>query len=215
MKIMSLIIMLLPSVLKIFILKKLGHNIGTNCYIGCSYLNINKIHLSDNCYIGSGNVFKNLNCLIMAKGSRINRWNQFTSNLKFEASLIIGENSSISLRHYFDICADITIGDNTIIAGHRSNFFTHSKGVEKIDYEAEINIGSLCYLGSNISIAPGTKIGSCCFVGMGAVVVGNKSDASYCLLAGNPAVCKKRYAVDLPYFKQDSINQPHVLQKEN
>jgi len=199
----------MPSGLKIILLRLLGNDIGKDCYIGFSYIDVDNIIMANSCYIGTGNIIKSLCSLEMRYGSRINRWNQITSNKKFNAKLLLGNNSSISLRHYFDVCANVSIGNNTIIAGHRSSFFTHSKGVYEIDYQKEIVIGEFCYIGSNVMLAPGSKVGHRCFVGMGSVVVGDNTHISNSLIAGNPAVCKKEYDENAVYFNQPEIIQLH------
>lgn len=119
-------------------------------------------------------------------------------------------NASVSLRHYFDVCDLVQVGPNTIIAGHRSTFFTHSKGLDTIDYTKPIVIGEYCYLGSNIAVAPGAQVGDHCFVGMGSVVVGDMSYCKYALIAGNPAIKKRDLSENAKYFLQGDIKHAHL-----
>lgn len=212
-KLLALIILPLPSVLKVIVLKLLGHEIHRSAYIGFSYLNVKNISLAKNTYIGLGNIFTNLETLEMHAGSRINRWNRFTSNLSFHGKVRLLKHASISLRHYFDVCDLVELGANTIVAGHDSTFFTHSKGVITIDYVKPIIVGSWCYLGSNLCVAPGAKIGNHCFVGMGSVLVGDMSSYSFSLIAGNPAKIKKKLPKDANYFIQGDIAHPHLRKK--
>ena len=121
--ILAFVVMFLPSRMKIFVLNFLGNDVHTSSYIGFSYLCVKSIRLGENSYIGFGNIFTKLTCLKMGAGSRINSWNRFTSDSSEGAVLSLGDNSSISLRHYFDVCDLVKIGNNTIIAGHRSTFF--------------------------------------------------------------------------------------------
>ena len=210
-KFQALLLMFLPSFLKVWVLSKLGFQVHRTSYIGFSFLNVSKIELEENTYIGHGNIFKGLKKLVMKKGSRINRWNFFTGSLKFDSSLIMGNSSSISMRHYFDLCDFINVGDNTIIAGVRSTFFTHSKGVDVIDYVKPINIGEWCYIGSNSCFVPGSSVGSNCFVGMGSVVAGDMSNHTYALLVGNPAKLKKNISKSCVYYLQKQIIHPHLI----
>lgn len=173
-------------------------------------MNISDIEMKKNSFIGSGNIFTNLNSLEMAEGSRINRWNRFSSNPTYKGKLRLLRHASIAMRHYFDVCSLIEIGENTIVAGHRSTFFTHSKGVEIVDYAKPIIIGDWCYLGSNICVAPGAQLGDHCFVGMGSVLAGDKSTTRYALLAGNPAQTKRVLPRDAAYFQQGDIMHPHL-----
>jgi len=209
----SMLVMFLPSGIKIKILNKMGHRIGNGCYIGFSVLDVERIELSDNCYIGHGNIFKRIKKLTMGKGARINRWNYFTSSQMSDGQLTIGDFSSISMRHYFDICCSITIGSNTIVAGINSTFFTHSKGIDPIDYVKPIEIGNWCYIGSNCYFVPGAKIDSYCFVGMGSVLTRDYSGIQYALLAGNPASVKKSLPRDGKYFRQEHLLHPHMISK--
>lgn len=188
----------------------MGHSIGTNCYIGFSLLDVEHLKLADNSYIGHGNVFNKIKKLTMGQGSRINRWNYFTSSNAFDGRLTLGDCSSISLRHYFDLCSPISIGSNTIVAGIQSVFFTHSKGIDPIDYVKPIAIGDWCYIGSNCNFVPGAKVDSYCFVGMGSVLTKDYSGIQYAMLAGNPANMKKALPRDGKYFQQKWIKHPHM-----
>jgi len=207
---LALIVMTLPLPAKISFLNLLGHKVHRTAYIGFSYLNVKRIELAEDTYIGHGNVFKNLDRLELRSGARINRWNRFTSTPGYYGRLIVGERSAVTLRHYFDVCDVVEIGHDTIIAGHRSTFFTHSKGVDEVDYVRPIYVGDWCYLGSNLCVVPGTKVGSHCFVGMGAVLSRDLSHESYCLLTGNPAGIKKRLSPESAYFMQGPLRHPHV-----
>jgi len=207
---LALLVLPLPSKLKNFILRFLGHNIHKSAYIGFSYLNIDRIELAQDTYIGHGNVFFRLGSLQLDQGSRISRWNQFSSGAIYQGKIILKKNASISLRHYFDVCDLIEIGENTIVAGHRSTFFTHSKGIEKIDYTKQIVIGNFCYLGSNLKVLPGVVIADHCFVGMGSVLVGNLSESPFFLFAGNPAKPIKKLPETAAYFQQGNIIHSHV-----
>ncbi len=209
-KLSAILLLFLPSVLKINLLRILGHDVHKSAYIGFSYLNIKNITIGEKCYIGVGNIFTHLDTLVMHTGSRINRWNRFTSDSTCDAKLRLHRHASISLRHYFDVCDLVEIGANTIVAGHRSTFFTHSKGVETIDYVKPIIIGEWCYLGSSLCVAPGVRIGDHCFVGMGSVLVGDMSKYNYSLLGGNPAKVRKEFPKNSAYFIQGDIVHPHL-----
>jgi len=207
---LSAIIAILPSPLKCRALRLLGNEIGGSVYIGFSLLQVRHIVLRGNAYIGHGNIFRNLQYLELGNESRINRWNYFTSGGYEHGSLVMGARSSISMRHYFDVCAEVEIGNDTIVAGIRSTFYTHSKGIDVVDYVKPITIADWCYIGSNVCFLPGATVGSHCFVGMGAVLVGNHSDDEFVLLAGNPARIKKNLDRDCAYYSQGKIVHPHM-----
>jgi acetyltransferase-like isoleucine patch superfamily enzyme len=206
----ALLLLPMPSRIKVLVLRMLGQKVHRTARIGFSYLSVKNIILEENTYIGTGNIFTNLNHLEMKEGSRINRWNRFTSGPSYNGYLRLLRRASISLRHYFDVCDLVEIGENTIVAGHHSTFFTHSKGVDVIDYTKPIIIGDWCYLGSNLKVVPGVELGHHCFVGMGSVLVGNLADVSFSLVAGNPAKAKKSLSSDSAYFLQKEIVHPHL-----
>lgn len=206
---LSLLLLLLPSRAKIILLRVLGYSVEKSAYIGFSYIRVRNLTMADDAFIGHGNVINNLEYLELRRGSRINRWNKFSSSPFYKGRFILGENASISLRHYFDVCDTFIVGSNTIIAGHRSTFFTHSKGIDRVDYTAAIGIGDWCYVGSNVNFVPGAKIGSYSFIGMGATVTRDFSSQQYVLLAGNPAMIKKKINPDSSYFQQKKITHPH------
>lgn len=211
---LALLLAFLPSSAKVSLLRLLGHDVHPTAYVGFSYLNIKNVKLAKDTYIGHGNVFTNLDRLELREGSRINRWNRFTSTPGLAGNLVLGERSSISLRHYFDVCDLIQVGHDTIIAGHHSTFFTHSKGIEQVDYARPILIGDWCYLGSDLKVAPGARLGSHCFIGMGAVLSGDLSGESYALLTGNPISVKKRLPPTAAYFTQGPLRHPHMKRKK-
>lgn len=211
----ALLVALLPSKLKILVLKIMGHEIGKNVYIGLSILNIKKITLKDNVKIQSFNYFKNLSYLTMMEKSAISGWgNWFTaSKLNYQENegfgcLTIGEGSSITGRHYFDVPGQIIIGKATLIGGYNSTFYTHTitADIDVTNINKPIVIGDRCYIGSHCMFLPGTAIGSFTFVGAGSVVTKNFMDKNYILLAGNPAMVKKVYPKEskffLDYFKK-------------
>ncbi|WP_424938724.1 acyltransferase [Algiphilus sp.] len=200
-----------PSRIKIWWLRSRGHNVAKSAYIGFSYLDVDSITLHEDSYIGHGNSFTRMKCLVIGAGGRVNRWNHFTSAGNGDGMFALGERSAVTLRHYIDCSGGVVIGSDVIFAGHRSTVFTHSKGAkQRMNYFAPVVIGDWCYIGSNTCIVPGFKLGDHCFVGMGSVLVGDMSASSYKLIAGSPAVEKKELSKDCGYFASGPICQPHV-----
>ena len=58
------------------------------------------------------------------------------------------------------------------------------------EYAYPITIGEDCWLGGNVTVIPGVTIGNRCIVAAGSVVTRDVPDD--CLVAGNPAVIKKK-----------------------
>lgn len=91
--------------------------------------------------------------------------------------------------------ADITIGDNTLI-GPNVQIYTPQHPIdfkerrEPQEYAYPISIGEDCWIGGGAIICPGVKIGNRSIVGAGSVVTKDVPDD--CIVAGNPAVVKRK-----------------------
>lgn len=117
-------------------------------------------------------------------------------NVRISYKLTIGNNSGIGSRGECE--GDITIGDNVLIAPDVI-MYTVNHQFENPDVpivqqgfmkEKSIIIGNDVWIGRRVMIMPGVKIGDGVVIGAGSVVT--KDVPSYCLVAGNPAVIKKR-----------------------
>ena len=107
-----------------------------------------------------------------------------------------------------DTTGGFSIGDNTIIAGMGSHFYSHGQTPHDTNLRAPITIGSWCYVGSDVRMTPGSSVGNHCFVGMGAVV--NKPfTETHALLAGVPARKVKDLPADAAFFNRPYIPHCH------
>ena len=92
----------------------------------------------------------------------------------------------------------VSIGEHTMM-GPDVLFFTmqHKKSIEDSKFVSgyedvrPITIGKHCWIGQRAIILGGVHIGDFVTIGAGAVVT--KDVPSNCMVAGNPAVIKKRY----------------------
>jgi len=200
------IIIFLPSFLKITILKMIGAKIGKNVYIGYSLIEANKINIGDNVYIGHLNVIWRLNELRLENGSRIAMFNWISGARK--GNFFLGKNSAITGSHYFESSNNIVIGENTIIAGKSSSFYTHGITPTNLDEKKPIFIGNWCYIGSNCGFVPGSVISDFTFVGMGTIVT-KQFIENYILIGGCPAEVKKRLHEDDIYFNRKYLPHEH------
>ncbi len=182
------------SKLRIFLYKKLfGFKIGKNAKIGMlNLLDIETLIMEDNTEIrGIGNIFLSMHKVEMKKYSRIGgprlgmNFFRGTANKKdYPPSVLeLGYCTVIELLHYFDLCGNIFIGDNTVIGGIKSVFFTHS--IHKPEFDPII-IGDNVYVGSNCLFQMGTRIPDNSALGMGSVVI-NPIENENTLIAGVPA----------------------------
>jgi acetyltransferase-like isoleucine patch superfamily enzyme len=120
----------------------------------------------------------------------------------------VGHNSAITRLHFFEASGGILIGDNTIIAGRGSHFFTHGISSTNLDDVRSIEIGSWCYIGSTSRFVPASGVARGTFVGLGAVVTKAFKD-EFVLIAGNPAIIKKRLSPDDAYFDRGFLPHDH------
>lgn len=135
------------------------------------------------------------------------------------ATFKLGRCSVIELFNYFDLCSDITFGDNTVLGGIKSVFMTHTF-FEK-DFKP-IEIGDNVFIGSNCLFQMGVSIPSNCVVGLGSVVVDKLNDKNS-FIAGVPArtirndygyVARDAFSLrNLVYYEDGQFVQPQDNQK--
>ena len=149
-------------------------------------LNINTLYMTS-ASIGSFNIFTGPMDVKMALNSRIGLFNYFKCGAwavqsEYSHELILEHKAGISIQHYFDVAGRIYLGKKSIIAGVRSQFWTHGGTSENVD----IYIGDNCYIGSGTKFSPGTKISDDSLVAMGSVVT-KEFEKRNVLIAGVPA----------------------------
>ena len=204
----ALLIMMipLPSFAKVWILRALGGKVGRGCRIGFTYIDARYVTIGDNVLIASFNLLHRLKTITLKSGSRMNGFNWITGARV--GKFFLGRNSAVTRMHFFESSGDIIIGDNTIIAGRNSHFFTHGISATNLDDVRPIVIGDWCYIGSSTRWVPGSGIADRTFVGMGAVLT--KPYGQGCvLLAGNPAVVRKQLMPTSPYFNRSFLPHDH------
>ncbi len=199
---------ILPSKIKIWLLNRNGHVIDKSCRIGICYLDIERISLAKDASISSGNFFKGLKLLELGESARIGGYlNWFTAsplhqqdNTSEFGQISIGSGSNITSRHFFDAQQSIKIGEETLIAGFNSTFWTHGYRGFAQGKKDSIEIGSHCYIGSHAIFVPGARIADNTVVGAGSVITKDHSTSDNILLAGNPAVKKRQFTGNEDFF---------------
>ncbi len=202
----AIVLALLPSRLKIALLRARGARIGKGCYIGMSVIDVKRLVMGDHVRIGSFNLLHRLPDLVMESGSKIEAMNWVTG--AGAGALYLGLNSSIRRLHFFEASGTVRIGSNTIIAGRNSLFFTHGQSPASINDVRPIEIGDWCYIGAAARFLPGAGVSDHCFVAMGAVVTKMHRDR-YVVVGGSPARVVKEIAVDATYFQRDRLVHGH------
>jgi acetyltransferase-like isoleucine patch superfamily enzyme len=200
-KFLLILTILLPQQIKIFLYKKLlNYQIGNNVEIGFSYLDASEVKISDNVRIGHFNIIRGIEILELGESSYIGNFNQLFGGrdrkVGWSSQFILGKKVLIMSHHFMDITGNIFIGNQTTIAGRDTHFWSHSlinsqDGLKRITFN--INIGENCYVGARATLV-GCNVPDRSIVGAGSVVTKKfASEDNYILIAGNPAVIKKRY----------------------
>ncbi|WP_282042227.1 acyltransferase [Winogradskyella flava] len=191
----------LPSFLLRPLLRILGYRIGRAVRIGFSIIYVNELKISDNSTIGHFNLLFNksisldksskigyLNILkgpfglILKERAAIGNKNYLTrANLGVsygQSNLELGILTKITTGHHLDLSRSILFGDYSILAGIKSQIWTHGyfhaeSGPERIRIDGEIIIGNNVYIGSGCIFNPGLKIADSIHLGAGSVISKN------------------------------------------
>lgn len=168
----ALLSIFLPFWLKRFILTRvLGYQIDSSAKIGMSLLLCRKVVMGPRTTIGHFNVIRGLALLSLDADSEIGNLNNisgfdgesryFKHQSDRQSQLILGFHSSITSRHLIDCANTVSIGNFTTIAGHRSEFLTHS-----IDFRANrqhsepIAVGDYCFVATECTLLGGARLPS-------------------------------------------------------
>jgi len=191
----------LPSPFCILLLRILGAKIGKNVKIGFSFIGITNLVLEDNVKIGHFNIILN-HGLHLHKNVEIGYLNIFKEPFKIflknkaaignknyitrgpkgvsygESVLELGEITKITTGHHIDMTRSVKFGDFSILAGIRSQLWTHGyyhseQGKDRIRIDGEISICNNVYIGSNCVFNPGVKVSDAIHIGGGSVISKN------------------------------------------
>ena len=189
---------LCPSRLVALLLRVLGHKVGRKVKFGFSFLFVNTIEINDNTKIGHLNLIVNdkiilgkhaiigyLNILkgpfklILKQKAAIGNKNYITrANLGItygESVLSLGELTKVTTGHHIDLTRSISFGKYSILAGIRSQMWTHGyyhadTGRARIRIDGQIHIGDNVYIGSGCIFNPGVKVNNRIHIGAGSVI---------------------------------------------
>lgn len=206
------VMMLFPSKIKIWIYNNFfSGSIHPTAQIGFSYINVKKINMGENSYIGHLNIINNLESLDVRKNSSIKNLNRITAvplNLKSmfkgfpqrNPTLILGEHSYIVSRNFFDCCDQIEIGSFSTIAGSGTSFYTHGINIKDNRQDTKpILIGKYCLISAGCIITKGVFFPDYSVLGANSTL--QKSYAEkYVLYSGVPAIACKKLDQDCAYF---------------
>lgn len=191
--------LLMPPVIKPFLLNILGHRVARSAYIGPSIIAVERLFMQDKTSIHLGNVIR-CRRLVMRSQSYLDKFNRIAGpislslaevaafgrgNVVYRAShptsigpamLRLGVLSKITSSHLVDCTSTIVIGDYSTIAGARSQLWTHgykhaSQGPGRYRIDGRIDIGNNVYIGSASVLNAGIRI-------VNGVTVGSHSSVS-------------------------------------
>jgi len=207
-----LFILALIAILPTFLKKPLyrmffGYRIGKRVRIGLSLIDARECSIADDVSIGHLNVFTQIQSVTIGDHVRIGHLNIFRGGdevslgryaevirlneinsipepdvvNKTDPRFVLGAGSIVTTGHKIDFTDRVEIGRRTIIGGRNSSIWTHNR-----QRTLPITIGSFAYVGSEIRMAPGSRIPSRSIVGMGAVIT-SALDIENTLIGGVPA----------------------------
>ncbi len=194
----SFLCLILPSFLLRIIGPLLGFKIGKNSRVGFSFLLFDRLEINDNVKIGHFNLIrctniklrnssyiKNFNIihgpinLILNEKAAIGKNNylrrSFGNVVYGKSTLELGVLTKITANHFIDLTRSIKIGDYSIVAGVRSQFWTHGylhdkTGPGRFRIDGEIIIGNNVYIGSNVVINAGVNVANAITIGSNSTV---------------------------------------------
>jgi acetyltransferase-like isoleucine patch superfamily enzyme len=191
---------LLPSKVKLLLYRRLlGWSIGKNVKIGFSYIDAKNVVIADRVHIGHGNIIRNLNAFQIGSDTYIANFNSFFGAIYdgWAATLTIGQSVNFMSHHFLDVGGIITIGDCTVIGGRDTQIWSHGLTYDSNGNPAlnplDVTIGAHVYIGARSTLV-GCAVPDRTVVGAGSVVTNQfVAESSPYLIAGNPAIIKKRY----------------------
>lgn len=186
--------------------------LGPGSRIGFSIIDAFEVELSEGASIGHFNIIRNIDKLQLGRNSCIGNLNRVSGcppKNKYlvkeprRSDFLVGDESAVTHRHFFDCSHSIHIGRFATIAGTHSQFWTHGIDISICRQCADpIMVKDHSMIGSRVLVLKGVSIGVCSVIGAGSVVT--KSVPDYVLCVGSPAKVVKELSCDLGYFLRES-----------
>lgn len=141
---------------------------------------VNELHIKKNARIGHLNFIKGYFNLKMDERSEINLQNKISRKNNPNgnyclATVYLNRHAKIGVKHLIDATSNITIGENSMLAGAESQIWTHGfyfskEGDKVVRIDGDVEIGHNCYIGARCVITAGVTIGDCITVGAATCV---------------------------------------------
>jgi acetyltransferase-like isoleucine patch superfamily enzyme len=184
-----------------------GYQIGRDVKLGVCFLDCTELRIADHARIGHGvalvrcgsvdiGAHADIGPLNLVRGGERVRLGDYAQILRQnvinaipdhdctnhpDSTFDLGYGAIVTAEHRIDFTDRVTIGRCTIFGGRNSSIWTHNRRTG-----SPVEIGSYCYIGSEIRMAPGARVPDCSVVGMGAVVTSAQAE-TFSLYAGVPA----------------------------
>lgn len=167
--------------------------VDKSAYIGFSYIRAKKITIKANAKIKHFVRIKGVQELLLKEKSYIGNFNSLYCNeaLGDKGSFVLGVMSELVRQNALDLTCNITVGDNVVIGGFGSQFWTHGFDVYRNRIEGEIVIANNVYIGSSTIFNLGITICDDVIVGAGSLVSRNIKQSGF--YAGSPISKKADY----------------------
>ncbi len=182
--------------------KVFGWKLAKTSHLGRSLILCKHLSLGEDASLGSLNVVRFIDFLIVHDHSDIGSLNWITGfpttgGTPFpevkdrQCGLELGPHSSIISRHFIDCTGGVTVGAFSTIAGLRSQILTHSIDIYSSHQTCQpITIGDYCFVGTGSILLPGSALPNYSILGAGSVLT-KKQTQELALYAGSPAALKK------------------------
>lgn len=165
-------------------------DIHNDAYIGFSFINVKHLTVAENAKIKHLVKMKGLESVVLKSNSYVGNHNSFYCNATIgdNGHFILGVDSELVRQNALDLTSNITIGDNVVIGGYGTQFWTHGFDTQRNRLQGEICIADNVYIGSSTIFNLGVSICSDVSVGAGSVVSKHITTSGF--YAGVPAIKK-------------------------
>lgn len=187
-----------------------GWEVHRTAYFGLSLFAVDHLVAEEGVKVSHLNIFKGCEQVHLGRGAQIGPLNWVTAaplaSRLFPASpgrrtrLTLGEEASITTRHYVSCDDEVVLGPFAILAGLHSRVLTHGPDLRTATQRtASVHIGERSFVGANCTLLAGAVVPGRCVVASGATVVG-RLPAELVLYGGVPARRIKDLPADIGLF---------------
>lgn len=194
---LSLAVIPMPQAVKRLVYTRVfGWDIADDVVIGLSWIDVEKVVLAPGVRIGHFNLIKGARRFEIGRNSYMKNFNQFLGPGLHDrhfptCTFVMGAESRIMSRHFFDLSGDIVIADDVNVGGRDSQLWSHSRFTRPDGYRdlapKTLTVETGVYVGARVTLVHCT-IPAGAVVGAGAVVTRSlQIEKVGDVIAGNPA----------------------------